>query len=92
MLNAMHFQAVRFQRASLSERLLAKIALVGTDTGVGSCVALQVEGIVKAFAAECAQISLDIRVTFHVPVQQSLESEVLRADAAHELSRIFFGR
>lgn len=92
MLNAVDLQAVGLQRASLCERFLAQIALVGTNAGVGSRVSLQVKGVVESFAAERAQVSLHVRVTFHVTVQQSLKCEVFRADAADELAVLVLGR
>jgi hypothetical protein len=53
---------------------------------VGSRVSLQIEGVVESFAAERAQVSLHVRVTFHVTVQQALKGEVFGADAANEFS------
>lgn len=91
-LDAVHFEAVRLQRAALRERLLTEIAFVGADAGVGSRVSLQVEGVVEALAAERAEISLHVRVAFHVSVQQALESEVLRADPADELAVLLLSR
>lgn len=91
MLHAVDFQAVGLQRASLSERFLAQIALVGPNSGVGTCVSLQVEGIVESFAAERAQVPLHVRVTFHVTVQQTLKCEVFRADATHEFAALVLG-
>lgn len=73
----MNLEAVRLQRASLGKRFLAQIALVRANAGVCSGVSLQVERIVESFSAERAQISLHIRVTLHVTIQQSLESEML---------------
>lgn len=92
MLHAVHLKTVRLERASLSERLLAEIAFVGSHSSVGSCVSLQVEGVVEAFAAECTQVTFHVGVTFHVTVEQSLECEVLRADATAELAAFLFGR
>lgn len=50
-----------------------------------SRVSLEVERVVETFPAEGAQVPLDIRVTLHVPVQQSLEGECLVTNAATEL-------
>lgn len=90
-LDAVHFQAVRLQRTALRERLLTEIAFVGADPGVGSRVPLQVEGVVEALPAESAEITLHVRVAFHVSVQQALQSEVLRADPAHKLAVLLLG-
>lgn len=54
MLDTVNFKAVTFQRAPLGEALLAKIALVGSDTRVRPGVPLQVERVVETFAAERA--------------------------------------
>lgn len=91
MLNTVHLKTMRLKRAPLSERFLAQIALVGSDSRVGSGVSLQVEGVVEALAAERAEVSLDVRVAFHVTVQQALKREVLRADSAAKLAVFFFG-
>lgn len=56
-----------------------------------SSVSLQVECVIESFAAERAQITLHIRVAFHVTIQQSLECEVLRTDAADKLAVLVFG-
>lgn len=77
MLNTVNLEAVRLQRASLGKRFLAQIALVWANAGVCSGVSFQIERIVESFSAECAQVSLYIRVTLHVTIQQSLESEML---------------
>lgn len=84
-LNAVHLQAVRLQRAPLGERLLAQIALVRPDAGVRPGVPLQVERIVESLAAEGAQVALDVRVALHVPIQQPLQGERLLAYPADEL-------
>lgn len=47
-----------------------------------SGVTFQVEGIVEAFATECAQVTLHIAVTLHVAIQQTLETEGLAAHFA----------
>lgn len=59
-------------------------------TGVSSGVAFEIEGIVEAFAAEGAQVALDVRVALHVAVQEPLQAEGLRAHAAHELAAVVF--
>lgn len=51
---------------------------------MGACVALQVKGVVESFAAECAEVPLDITVTLHVSVQEPLEAKGLAADPAGE--------
>lgn len=84
MLDAVHLQTVRLERAALGERLLAQVALVRPDAGVGAGVPLQVERVVEALGAERAQVALHVRVALHVPVQQPLQAERFRADAADE--------
>lgn len=37
-------------------------------TRMCSCVSFQIECVVKTFATERAQVSLDVTVTFHMPV------------------------
>lgn len=51
-------------------------------------VPLEVERVVEALAAERAEVALDVRVALHVPVEQPLEREALRAEAARELGRV----
>ena len=48
-------------------------------------VALQVESVIEALSAEGAEIPLGVAVALHVPVQQSLQSELLGACSALEL-------
>lgn len=88
----MNFKTMRLQRASLCKGFLAEIALVGTNASVGSSVSFQVECVIEALAAECAQVPLHIRVAFHVTIEQSLESEVLGANTTDELSVFLFSR
>lgn len=57
---------------------------------MSSGVAFEIEGVVEAFAAEGAQVSLDVRVALHVAVQEPLQAEGLRAHAAHELTAVVF--
>lgn len=89
-LDAMHLQAVRFQGAPLGERLLTQVAFIWTNTCMRSGVSLEIEGIVEAFSTESAKVSLNIRMTFHVSVQQTLESEGLGANSAHVLAAFIF--
>lgn len=86
----MNFQAVRFKRASLGKRLLTEIALVWSDPGVGPRVSLQVKGVIETLAAERAEVSLHVGMTFHMPVQKPLQGEVFRADTAHKLCWVIF--
>lgn len=83
---------MRLQGTALRERLLTEIAFIGADAGVGSRVPLQVEGVVEALSAKRAEVSLHVRVAFHVSVQQTLQSEVLRADSADKLPVLFLSR
>lgn len=75
MLNAVDFEAVRFERATLCEALFAEIAPVGAHARMRACVSFQVECVVESLSAERAQVALHVRVAFHVPVQQSLQVE-----------------
>lgn len=91
MLLAVHLQTMRLQRTALRKRLFAQIALVRPDAGVRSRMPLQVERVVEALAAERAQIAFDVRMAFHVPIEQPLQRERLRADDAGEFVRIVVG-
>jgi len=55
---------------------------------VCACVSLQIEGVVEAFAAEGAEVTLAVAVTLHVTVQKSLQGEDLGAYPALELGWI----
>jgi len=44
-----------------------------------SGMSFQIKCVVESFAAECAQVTLGVTVTFHVSVQQSLQGEDLGA-------------
>lgn len=44
----------------------------------------EIECIIEAFAAECAQISLDVRVAFNVAAEEALQREHLAANPANE--------
>ena len=57
-------------------------------TCVSSRVSLQVESVVETFPTEGAEISLDVTVALHVPVEESLEREGLAADPAPELAGV----
>lgn len=78
---------VRLQRAALGEGLVAEVALVWTDACMRAHVSFEVEGVIEAFAAEAAQVSLCVVVTLDVSVQHPLVLESLLADLAHERSR-----
>lgn len=91
MLLSVHLETMRFQRASLRKRFLAQITLVRSNAGMRASVSLQIERIVKTFSAKCAQISFNVRVTFHVPIEQSLQRKRLRTDLAGEFVRIVVG-
>lgn len=68
MLNAVHLEAVRFERTALREGFFAQVALVGPNTGVCACVSLQVEGVIEALAAKGAQVAFDVGMTLHVSI------------------------
>lgn len=91
MLYAVHLQTVRLQRTALRKRLLAQITLVGSNAGVRSRVPLQIERVVESLAAERAQIAFDVRMAFHVAIEQSLERKRFRADDAGEFVWIVVG-
>lgn len=88
MLNPVNLEAVALQRAPLGEALLAEITLVRANPGVRPGVPLQVERVVETLAAERAQITLHVAVTFHVTVEQPLQAEVFAAHSARETIRI----
>lgn len=89
-LDSVDLEAVALQGAPLGEALLAEVALVGPDPGVGPGVPFQIEGVVEALSAEGAQVSFDVAVALHVTVQKSLEAELLAAHAAGELVWVLF--
>lgn len=60
------------------------------NSGVSTRVTFQIKRVVESFAAESAKISLNIRVTFHVSVEESLQRERLGANSACELATLFF--
>lgn len=47
-----------------------------------SCVALEVKGVVESLPAESAQVSLHIRVTLEVTVEETLEVKGFSTDPA----------
>ena len=49
-------------------------------------VAFQIIGVVESLAAEGAKVALDVAVTFHVSIQESLQTETLLADLALEFA------
>lgn len=49
-----------------------------------ACMSLQVERVVEAFTAECAEVAFDVRVALHMPVEESLQAERFGAHAARE--------
>jgi len=68
----------------LSEGFLTQSTLVRPDSGVRASMSFQIERIVESLAAEGAQIAFDVRMTFHVPIEQSLQCEALGAQSARE--------
>lgn len=74
-LDAVDFQRVRLQGATLGEGLVAQDALVRAHPGVRPGVPLEIEGVVEALAAEGAQVALDVAVALHVSIQEPLETE-----------------
>ena len=51
-------------------------------------VPFQIEGVIEALAAEGAQVALRVTVALHVPIQQPLEAENLRAHPALEFAGV----
>lgn len=88
MCHPVHLQTVAFKGATLGERFLTQVALVWSHTCGKSCnslylvsfehtcmcpgVAFKIEGVVESLAAEGAKVALDVAVTFHVSIQESL--------------------
>ena len=50
-----------------------------------SRVSFEIERIVESFAAEGAQVSFELAVILQVSIEQSLQFECLRAQAADEI-------
>lgn len=84
MLNAVNFYAVTLQGTPLREALLAQIALIRSHARVRPCMPLEVERVVEALAAKCAEITLHVAVTLHVTIEKPLQIEIFAADAASE--------
>lgn len=55
-----------------------------------SCVSFQIERIIESFSAKCTQVSLNIRMAFHMTIQEPLQSESLGTYATYELVWIVF--
>ena len=53
-----------------------------------SGVSLQVKSVVKTFPTEGTEVSLDVTVTLHMPVEESLQGESFAADPAPELAGV----
>lgn len=66
--NAVDLLHVGLERAALREGLVAEGALVRTDSCMCAYVSLEVKGVIEAFAAEAAQVSLGLVVTLHMSV------------------------
>lgn len=81
-LHSVHLQAVALEGTPLSERLLAQIALVRPDTCMSSCVPFEIKCVIESFAAEAAKVSFEVRMTLHVPVQESLQGKNFGANSA----------
>ena len=109
--DAVHLEAVGFERTPLREGFLAQGALVRPDTCfltnnfnrlewmciwlisrlhtcVRAGVSFQIKGVVEAFATEGAEVAFDVRMAFHVPIQEPLQGETLGAESAGEFGRI----
>lgn len=84
MRDSVDLQRMRLKRAPLRERLLAMVALVRPDAAMCPNVPLKIEGVIEALAAVGARVSLDVRVALHVPIEESLEAELLAANRALE--------
>ena len=57
-------------------------------TCVRAGVSFQIKGVVEAFATEGAEVAFDVRMAFHVPIQEPLQGETLGAESAGEFGRI----
>ena len=57
-------------------------------TSVCSRMTLQIEGVVKSLAAECAEVPLGVAVALHVPVQQALQPKSFATNAAGKLALV----
>ncbi len=44
-----------------------------------SCMPLQIECVVESFSTKCTEVTLDVRVTFGVAIEQALERKFLKA-------------
>lgn len=55
-----------------------------------SRVSFQIERIIESFPTKRAQVPLDVRMAFHVPVQQTLQGESLVAYPASEVGLAVF--
>lgn len=84
MLNAVNLLTVTLKGAPLRETLLAEETLVRPHSCVRSRVPFQIERVVEAFAAERAEVTLHVAVTFHVTIEKPLQAEVFAAYAAGE--------
>ena len=69
-------------------QLASSLITSNLPTCVCSGVSLQVEGVVESFPAECAEISLDVTVTLHVPVKKSLKGESFATNPAAKLAGV----
>lgn len=74
----------------MGKGFLAQVTLVRPDARVRPRMSLEVECVIETLAAECAEVSFDVRVAFHMSVQKSLKAEVLRANSTHKFRRIIF--
>lgn len=89
-LNAVDLHTMTLKRAPLGKRFLAQVTFIRTNTCVCPRMSLQIKCVVESLSAEGAQVSLCIAVTFHVSVQESLETEGLCADPAGKSGGVSF--
>lgn len=55
-------------------------------------MSFEIKSVVEAFATEGAQVSLDITMAFHMPVEQPLKTKHLGADPTNKTVSIIVAR
>lgn len=70
--NAVNASEVRFERATLSKRLVTSATLKRLNSRVRSYVALEVKSIIETLCTELAVVALVEGMGLHVTIQQAL--------------------
>lgn len=78
--NSVYPGEVRFERATLSKRLVTSATFERLYSRVRSYVALEIERIIEAFCAELAVIALVEGMGLHMAIKQTLQRERTVAD------------